>query len=104
MNNATNTREQAMIHHAHTAYDATRTYRKRTARRRDPDVAYAGAAEAIAHLATENPDWTAFGSPTQADGLFLLVAPGCRVDQIPLDPGSEGWLRLDAAEIAELTF
>jgi len=89
-----------MIYHAHTAYDATRTYRKRTARRRDPDVAYAGAAETIAHLTTEYPDWTAFGSPTQTDGLFLLVAPGYRADEIPLDPGSEDWLKLDVGEIA----
>ncbi len=92
-----------MIHHAHTAYDATRTYRKRTARRRDPDVAYAGAAEAIAHLATEHPDWTAFGSPTQGDGLFLLVAPGYDVDEIPLDACAEGWRPLDATEITAFT-
>ena len=92
-----------MIYHAHTAYDATRTYRKKTARRRDPDVAYAGTAEAIAHLATEHPDWTACGSPTQGDGFFLLVAPGCRVDRIPLDAGAEGWRALDATEIAAFT-
>ncbi len=92
-----------MIHHAHTAYDATRTYRKRTARRRDPDVAYAGAAEAIAHLATEHPGWIAFGSPTQGDGLFLLVAPGYDVDEIPLDACAEGWRPLDATEIAAFT-
>jgi hypothetical protein len=102
MNGTANTSEQAMIHHAHSAYDATRTYRKRTARRRDVDVAYAGTAEAIAHLASAYPDWRAFGSPTQGDGLFLLVAPGCRVDDVPLDAGAEGWLELDPTEIAAL--
>lgn len=88
-----------MITHAHTAYDGTRTYRNR----RGVDVAYAGTAEAIMHLAEQYGDWQRFGSPTQAEGLFLLVAPEYSPEEVPLDPGAEAWLAMDAEDIAEFT-
>jgi len=86
-----------MIALAHTAYDGTRTYRDR--RRRD--VAYAGSAAAILTLGRDHPAWRAFGSPTQADGMFLLVAPEREPEDIPLDAGAEGWLALAADDVAE---
>jgi len=91
--------DRSVINLAHTAYDATRTYRNR----RGVDVAYAGTAEAIIHLGAGFPDWFGFGSPTQEEGLFLLVAPGYRPDEVALDPGVEGWLAMEVADIAEFT-
>ena len=84
---------------AHTAYDATRTFRNG----RGADVAYPGMAEAISTLLTDpwRRDWPSYGSPTQPEGLFLMIAPGYRVDEIPLDPGAEGWLDMGQADIAE---
>lgn len=87
------------ITYAHTTVDSTRVYRNR----RDVDVAYAGSAEAITDLLAVRwfRDWPAYGSPTQADGLFLMVAPGYRLDEVPLDPGAEGWLPMGEADIRE---
>ena len=61
---------------AHTAHDATHTFRNAG----EVDVAYAGTAEAIAELMTDrwHKTWLGYGSPTQANGLFLMVAPGYR--------------------------
>ena len=89
-----------MIALAHTAYDGTRTYRDH----RCHDAAYAGNAAAIANLAQDYPAWRTFGSPTQADGLFLLVAPDREPDDIPLDAGAEGWLALATGDLAEFTY
>lgn len=86
-----------MITHAHTAYDGTRTYRNQ----RRVDVAYAGSADATITLARHYPDWRTFGSPTQAEGLFVLVAPGYRPAEAPLDAGAEGWLAMNPAEVQE---
>ena len=88
-----------MIALAHTAYDGTLTYRDRCG----CDVAYAGGAAAIANLARDHPAWRSFGSPTQADGMFLLVAPGSEPEDVPLDAGTEGWLALGANDLAEFT-
>lgn len=88
-----------MITHAHTAYDGTRSYRDTRGR----DVAYAGCAAAALNLSHLYPAWRAYGSPTQDDGLFLLVAPGHRPDAVPLDPGPEGWIPMEPTEIEDFT-
>lgn len=46
-------------------------------------------------------DWPAYGSPAQADGLFLMVAPGCLADGILFRPGAQGWRPMERADIAE---
>ena len=93
-----------MIIHAHTAYDGTRTYREGCDHaRRGRDVAYAGCAAAALNLSRLYPAWRAYGSPTQDDGLFLLVAPGHRSDAVPLDPGPEGWIPMEPTEIEDFT-
>lgn len=88
-----------MIELAHTAYDGTRTYRNR----RGADVAYAAGVKGIVDLGQEFSGWKAFGSPTQDNGLFLLVAPGYQPENTGLDPGEEGWLAMTLDGIAEFS-
>jgi hypothetical protein len=87
-----------MLRLARTAADGTHTYRDRIGR----DVAHAG--NSLARLAAEPAyaDWQAYGSPTQAEGLVLLVRPGWTPEGVPLEPGLEGWILLTADDLAEL--
>jgi len=92
---------------AYVSGDGLRTYRHldrpRYAFGGGNDVAYAGTAQQIATLAhlPHRADWRAFGSPTQVDDFFLLVAPGIAPSSLPLSPGSEPWILLATSELHE---
>jgi hypothetical protein len=89
-----------MLRHARATADGTRTYRDRIGR----EVAHAGSPPTIAGLAAApaHADWQAYGSPTQAEGLVLLVRPGWTPEDVPVEPGLEGWVLLTADDLAEL--
>jgi hypothetical protein len=89
-----------MLRLARTSGDGTHTYRDRIGR----DVAHAGSPPAVAGLAAApaHTGWHAYGSPTQADGLVLLVRPDWTPEHVPIEPGVEGWVRLTADDLAEL--
>jgi hypothetical protein len=66
-------------------------------------VAHAGSPPTIAGLAAApaHADWQTYGSPTQAEGLFLLVRPGWNAEGVPVEPGLEGWVLITADDLAE---
>ena len=81
----------------HIAYDGTTTFKH-------PDtgrvVAYAGAAEFIAEI-VKSMGWQAYGSPTNPTGDFIAVAPKVAPEDLSLDVGEEGWLRMTADEVLD---
>jgi hypothetical protein len=89
-----------MLRLAHTAADGTHTYRDRIGR----DVAHAGGSPpTIAGIAAApaHTDWQVYGSPTQAEGLVLLIRPGWMPDDVALETGLEDWVLLTTDDLAE---
>jgi hypothetical protein len=86
-----------MLRHARTDPDGTRTFRDRIGR----DAAFAGDPEQVARLADDpwHAGWRIYGSPSQADALFVLLRPDVEPADIPLDPGDDGWLALDRDDL-----
>jgi len=79
----------------HTAYDGTITFR-------NPEtgkvIAYAGWAGFIAEI-VRTMGWRAYGSPTYPTGDFIAMAPTLVPEDLPLDPGCEGWIRMQVDEL-----
>lgn len=84
-----------MLRHARTDPDGAQIYRDRVGR----DAACAGDHEAIARLAADRADWRILGSPSQPEGLFVLLRPDVDPADVPLAPGDGGWLSLDRDDL-----
>ena len=84
-----------MNHVIHTAYDGTITFKDS----HGIAVAYAGAPDFIAAIIHER-GWKAYGSPS-ADGYFLALKPTMVPEDLEIDPGVDGWLRLTMDDLLD---
>lgn len=81
----------------HQAYDGTLTFKDGLNGRA---IGYAGWAGFIASI-VHTQGWKAFGSPSQDGGYFLAIAPHHIPEDLPIDPGFDGWHRLQLEDLLD---
>ena len=79
----------------HTAYDGTITYKKGS-----EVIAYEGLAGFIAHISLTQ-GWKAYGSPSYASGNFIAIRSPYTPEDLPIDPGVDGWIRMTVDELLD---
>ena len=83
----------------HTAYDGTITYKNGSDGK---VIAYEGWAGFVAHISLTQ-GWKAYGSPSYASGNFIAMRSPFTPEDLPIDPGVDGWIRMTVDELLDFT-
>jgi len=81
----------------HTAYDGTITFKESFTNRAIGYAGWAGFIYTIAHTQ----GWKAFGSPSQESGYFVALSSPYSPEDLPIDPGFDGWHRLSLDDLLD---
>jgi len=81
----------------HTAFDGTVTFKEVSSGKA---IAYMGSPVFIAQISVDQ-RWRAYGSPTFVTGDFIAMHPGYTPENLPIDPGYEGWIRMSVDELLD---
>ncbi len=82
---------------AHAANDGTIAFKDAFSGR---VIAYSAWAGFVAHAAATY-GWKAYGSPTSPDGSFIAVRPSYSPEDLPVDPGFNGWMRMSVDDLMD---
>ena len=81
----------------HQAYDGTITFKDGL---NGKPIGYAGWAGFIASI-VHSQGWRAYGSPSQDGGYFIALPKPYVPEDLPLNPGFNGWHRLSLEELLD---